>query len=203
MRYQEARDQIQTGDLLTFGGGDGFFSKLISFWGGVKSLVWKGRWRPDRITHVGMAIWVTVAADKEPKLCVLEPRAFQGVRLVPLSHVLCKGKKQHYRVYWQPIISEISKIDAADYAMRHWAKAYASVWQFVVIAFSAVQWCLKAFGWNLDLSADRFHCSELATRSLMSAGYHHLKNPAMTTPQMVSEFRCLGHPTLLEWCNDA
>jgi hypothetical protein len=50
----------------------------------------------------------------------------------------------------------------------------------------------RRFGLKVDTNEDCFHCSELATRALMDAGYPHNREPAVTTPTDVSEFSCLG-----------
>ena|GEM_PF-2861065 len=198
MDYEQARFQIRTGDILACRGG-GLFSKAISWLGGFRRWFLYGEWVPDRITHIGIAVWIDFGLSScEPRLCVLEPRAFRGVRLAPLSHVLAEYQNCSGAMYWCAIKSEVNGSRVAAYAMRHWAKAYPSLWQFVVAASWIVQWLLRRAGRDLDTNGDRFHCSELATRSLMSAGYPHPVSPAVTTPQMVADFRCLRSPVLLE-----
>jgi len=195
MRYEDVRLQIQTGDILSCQG-TAIYSNIIRKWGGLKNWFWRGDWKEDQFTHTGIAIWIQLNGDD--RLCILEAHIFKGIRLNPLSEVLKEYWKPGGRVYWQAVHG-IDGTVVAQEALKNWTKAYPSLFQFLIAGSSVARWIRKrVFRKGADTNGDKYHCSELASRSLIHAGFKWNMPPAATTPQMVSEFSCLTSPVELE-----
>jgi hypothetical protein len=106
-------------------------------------------------------------------------------------------------MWWCPLKDKsISGAGVVDFCLQHWGDGYAGNYQFVVGMSSVLQWIRKLRGKSLDTDGTRFHCSETVTRALMSQGFQHIKEPALTTPVEVTRFSCFGKRILLE-PNDA
>jgi hypothetical protein len=196
--YEEVREEIRTGDILACSGRT-FYSKIIGKWGGFQNWLWNGKWKEDTVTHIGIAIWIRFPHEENlDRLCILEARVLKGVRLNPLSTVLDGYRKRGGTIGWQKIIDpEISGDDVAQSALKHWTRAYPSWKQFVMAGLKSLQWWYRRRGRSVDLNGNSFHCSELAARSLIDAGHKTDREPAVTTPQMLSEYSCLSQPILL------
>jgi len=197
MKYEEVRSMIQTGDILACEG-NATYSWIIKKWGGVQNWFWDGKWKEDKFSHVGIAIWITFPHDQEDRLCILEAHALKGIRLNPLSEVLKNYWKSNGAIYWQAVKPSLDGDVVAEAALKNWTKAYPSLWQFLVAGLRVSQWVRKKIGLGVDTNKDKFHCSELTSRSLIEAGFVTDLEPSVTTPQMVSEFDCLAEPLELK-----
>lgn len=200
MKYEIVKTSIKTGDIISCSG-NAIYSKIIRKWGSFENWIWERKWIEDEITHVGLAIWITLPHDEVPdRLCILESHAFKGVRLNPLSAVL----KDDYwptggKVYWQKLKDPmLDGVKVAGEGLKYWTKAYAPLKQFIVAGLRIDQWIRKKLRLAIDIDKNRLHCSELVTQSLIDAGFIYGKEPSVTTPQQVSNFSCLGEPILLE-----
>lgn len=188
MNYKDVRNLIKTGDIFSCSG-TAMYSKLIK------------AWTHDEITHTGIAVWVRFPQDEIPdRLCILQAHIFKGVQLGLLSNVLTNDYwKYNGKVYWQKL-NNINGDNVASFALANWSKAYPSLYQFVIAGSKLVQAIRTATGRSLNINPEKFHCSELATRALIDAGFYYAYDPAVTTPSDVSKFSCLGPKVLLEPC---
>jgi hypothetical protein len=166
---------IKNGDVLAFSG-KWFFSKLIQFW------------TKDKISHVGLAIWISI--EGTDILCVLEAMEGKGVRIVPLSSYFL-GKKPP-DIYWCPINeNQIDRQKVIAFALKNWNREYANIYQFILFMSPRLQWLRRLLGKSLDTDYERWHCSELITNALVEGGYPCDKVPALVSPGDVSRFSCL------------
>lgn len=188
MKYSEIRDQIKTGDVFSCCGKRSWFSKAITiFQGG------------SEITHSALAIWTDFPGVENGRLCIYESMEPGGVRLTPLSIALESYAKEGGHIYWQPLIdSNINNRLVVQYALQQWTKAYASIYQIALIVSPWLRLLRKLRGGNWDTDKNRFICSELVISSLAAGGYDHQKEKAFTTPDEVSNLRCLGPKILIE-----
>ena len=187
MKYTDARDLIQDGDVLAFRG-TRLFSRLIKLW------------TRSRVSHVGIACWM------HDRLTVVEALEGVGVRVYPLSRYVGRGCD----VDWYQVDQSANDVLAhgaldrravVAFALSKWGLRYASPWQF-----------LRSWGWlsrrvsesrglPVDTNPDRFFCSELALDALRAGGYRgegYDKAAAETSPADVIELPCLRRRGRLE-----
>ena len=186
MKYLKVREKINTGDILICQG-TWLLSKLI------RLVTWQ------KASHVGIAIWITINGGKK-RLCMFEAMEGKDVRIIPLHDAL---KNKYWssggKMWWHKIKdSNISGHEIANFYLQHWSDGYADKRQFILILLPIFQWIRNFFGWSVDTNPDRWHCSEIATRSLMEQGYEHNKDSALTTPGDVADFDCLYDGVLIE-----
>jgi hypothetical protein len=166
---------VKNGDVLAFSG-KWLFSKLIQFW------------TRDKISHVGLALWIEVEGAKI--LCVLEAMEGKGVRLIPLDDYY--KSKRPPDIYWCPIDDEIvDRHKVIAFALNNWNREYANIYQFILFMSPRLQWLRKLMGRSLDTNYDKWHCSELVTNALVFGGFPCEKVPALVSPGDVSRFSCL------------
>lgn len=174
--YKEMREQIKTGDVLTFRG-KWFSSKLIRWW------------TKQNVSHVGFALWLRFGEETEDRLCILESMEPGGIRILPLSIVF----NNYGIMYWQKLIG-LDGHEVIGWALQQWGKPYASWLQFLSIISPRIRKLREKLGFAEKVGEERFHCSELVTRALEFGGYEHNKEPAFTTPGDVQIFPCLTLP---------
>ena len=111
MNYQQVREYIQTGDLLSCAG-PWNFSRFIRF-----------MTRSDT-SHVGLACLIQFNTGQK-RLCIFEAVEGCDVRLVPLHHYLKtefwpKGGK----MWWSPLKDKsISGSSLMDFCLQAWGQA--------------------------------------------------------------------------------
>lgn len=176
MKYHRARDFIKTGDLLAFHG-----TWLMS-----KSIQW---FTHSDISHVGVACWISFNGNT-PILCVFESMEGANVRIQPLFKSLetlywPKGGK----CYWKSLKPNYDGKDLMGFCVEHWIEAYASPYQFLLIASPRLRWLRQFRGGVIDLKG--YHCSELIATGLKEQDYELPKEPAaLVTPGDLYNFDC-------------
>ncbi len=181
MNYEEAKKYIKDGDVLTFAG-SWRMSRLIRFWTGQK------------VSHVGIAIWLRFGQETEDRLCVLESMEPGGVRIIPLSMAL----KESNAVYWQKLDSAlVDAHEALGWAIQQWGGKYASWLQFLSFISPRFRKLREWRGFPAKVGSG-YHCSELIAEALKFGGYKPPKDPALVTPGDIWDFKCLGEPVLIE-----
>lgn len=186
MNYQEARKYIQTGDILACAG-PWNFSRFIRFM------------TKSDTSHVGVACWIQFNTGQK-RLCIFEAIEGVGVRINPLHHYLrTVFWPNNAKMWWLPITDgKIKGAGIMDYCLQAWGQGYVGPYQFIVGMSPLLQRIRRWLGKSLDIDKHRYHCSELVTKALMSQGYQHTKEPALTAPGEVIKFSCLGKRILLE-----
>ena len=188
MKFLDARDKIQTGDVLLFRKSPSLFGRLI-------------RWYSQSpYSHVGIALKIQI--NGHFRLAIIESLEPQGVRVFPLDFYLAQEKKSGAIIDWYQVTDPtVNREKIADYALAQWGKRYSSPLQF-----------LWSFGWlsnrlrkryclPADVNPDRYFCSELVSSALEYAGYvpeKEFTDPVQTSPGQVALFPCLHRVGSLE-----
>ena len=170
MRYSAVKDLVRTGDVLAFRG-TWLFSRLIR---------WYSR---QPVSHVGLAVWLRIGEETEDRLCVLEAMEGYGVRLLPLAHALGDYWTHGGAAWWCPLRDLYDGEEGVGYALAQWGGEYASPYQFAVLMSPTLQRLRHLLGRPDHVGGpDRFHCSELVSRSLAFAGASIPKPACYMTP---------------------
>lgn len=185
MKYHEAKNKIKTGDLLAFHG-----TWLMS-----RGIQW---FTHSHISHVGIACWLTFNGGK-PVLCVFESMEGSGVRILPLYKNLATNYwNKNGQAYWRPILEPYKGKCLMDFCVEHWNDAYASPYQFLLIASPRLRWLRKFRGSQVD--TEGYHCSEIIATGLKEQGYVLPKDPpALVTPGDLYNLDCWGDTNELEY----
>lgn len=176
MKYHRARKYIKTGDLIAFHG-TWMMSRGIQIF------------THHDISHVGLACWISFNGGT-PLLCVFESMEGANVRIQPLFKTLeslywPKGGK----AYWKSLKPDYDGKDLMDFCVEHWIDAYASTYQFLLIASPRLQWLRKLRGGVIDMPG--YHCSELIATALREQDYVLPKDPpALITPGDLYDLDC-------------
>lgn len=172
---------IKDGDVFTFAG-DWMTSRLIRAWTGQK------------VSHVGFALWLRFGIETENRLCVLESMEPGGIRVMPLALVMADCQA----TYHQSLDTEqVNAHEAIGWALTKWGGKYASWLQFVSLMSPAVRRFRERVGLPVQAGGG-YHCSGLVTAALAFGGYRPEKDPSLTTPGDLWDFKCLDAPRLLE-----
>ncbi len=136
--YADTRQKIRSGDLLAWSGRS---------WGGRIVRHWTG----ERISHVGMALWVG------PRLFAIEARPGIGVTMRLLSTAL--------PLEWSPLeLPDQQWRQAEDHALQALGRGYS--WLDAILAGLGLpprQW-------------DKYQCAELVAELLARAGWRPVRD---------------------------
>lgn len=165
--------EIEDGDLLAFHG-----RTIFSWWIRVVT--------KQRVTHVGIAVWI------RGRLYVLEAVEGRGVRIHPLDDYL---RDRKLRVDWHELYATQYGVDVEkllDEAFANVGKRYAPWWQFFRSWGVLTRWIAGLMEWALDCDDERFFCSEHVLWCLRRAGYtgEGYRDTATATPGDVCELPC-------------
>lgn len=175
MRYEDARDAIETGDLL-FLRGRLLHSHLIQVW--TRSVY----------SHVGVAVWIQVGSIR--RLFVVEALEGKGVRLYPLSRYISAGEDVDWFAVKEP---GYDRTKAAAWALAQVGLKYASPWQMLRSFGLITKWVCDHLGLPTKIDSNRWFCSCYAVRLLMAGGvqFDEDVDPSLTPPGKVALLTCL------------
>lgn len=179
MKFSEAHNLIQTGDVLLFRGR--------------KWYAWLIRLRTLSVySHVGIAYRLRL--NGHHRLCIFEAVNGQGIRLHPMDQYLKECMTKGCTVDWYSLAEQaVEREKIADYCFEQWARRYASIWQFAWSWGLFLRRLRRWLGLKPDIGRDRFFCSELCDAAFRHAGYQHdeTTSPALTDPGTVARYTCL------------
>src|SRR5262245_18247430 len=121
-----------------------------------------------------------------------------GVRVMPFDYYLEQCRKQGIAVDWYAV-REDSGINAegvASYTPIQWGRAYRSLWQLLISFGWLLPHVRRLLGKPLQLSRERFFCSQLVAAAFKYAGYEHAERwitPVTTDPGTIARFTCLEY----------
>lgn len=168
--YADIRDQIQTGDVIAYGG-----KGLLS--GGIKGAT------NSPVSHVGIALRTEIISSAQEHagkvLFTIESTSLDGFHGVVVSQLSLRIKQYDGDVWWLPLnaVSRAKlKIDVlADFLLRQDHKPYDYL-QAVTspLGFQQEDW-------------SRWFCSELAVAGYETAGLFSCINSSIVTPRQLCQ----------------